>query len=102
MRTPGAVQAFDFFASGLSLMDSYVSLVYLLRSCICRMRFSGMIITKIAPVPLNAEPKVIIVAVLRIVRAQLIDFLRSEICLSFFAAYFMAWLCQAAVTFMSS
>ena len=78
MRAPGAVQAFDFFGSGLSLMDSYVRLLYLLRPCICRIRISGIIVTKIAPVPLDAEPEEIIVAVLRLVRAQLIELLRCE------------------------
>ena len=94
MRGPGTVQAFNFFGPGLSLIDSYVRLLYMLRPCICRMRISGIIVTKIAPVPLGAEPEDTIVAVLRIVRAQLIESLCCEACPSCHVHYGLAFVRQ--------
>ena len=90
MRGPGAVQALDFFGSRLSLIDSYVRLAYMLRPCICRMSISGIIVTKVAPVPLGAEPVETIVAVLRIFRAQLVELLRCEACPSCHVLYGLA------------
>ena len=90
MRSPGAVQAFNFFGSGLSLIDWYVRLACTLRPCICRLSISGLIVTKGAPVPSGAEPVETIVAVLRIFRAQLVELLRCEACPSCHVLYGLA------------